>query len=61
MGLPRCEFRQGTATSLDTPDPLTCWPTAMTRTIAPSGEAYLDEMMGCLHSIMLSSSEALSP
>ena len=34
---------------LDTPDPLTCWPTAMTRAIAPlGGEAYLDEMMGRL-------------
>ena len=32
---------------LDTPDPLTCGPTAMTRAIAPlGGEAYLDEMMG---------------
>ena len=34
---------------LDTPDPLTCGPTAMTRAIAPlGGEAYIDEMMGRL-------------
>ena len=28
---------------LDTPDPLTCWPTAMTTAVAPlGGEAYLE-------------------
>src|SRR4029077_11004346 len=33
----------------DTPDPLTCGPTAMTRVTALlGGEAYLDEMMGRL-------------
>ena len=34
---------------LDTPDPLTCGPTAMTRVIAfLGGEAYLDETIGRL-------------
>ena len=40
---------------LDTPDPLTCWPTAMTRAIAPlGGEAYLDEIMDRLLPMVLS-------
>ena len=39
MELPRCEFRQGPQLPLDTPDPLTCWPTAMTRAIAPQRTA----------------------
>ena len=40
---------RGPQLPLDTPDPLTCGPTVMTRAIAPlGGEAYLDEMMGRL-------------